>query len=261
LKNVLQDNGGIAYDLQQLAAPGADQVLCYDFGTTAAKGFTLGDGLAFSGDTIRLEHLGMGDLEDPNDDRIMFWDDGAGSMQWLDPTWGLEISATQLRLVDVAASSTDPIDISSGLITLDITALTNTTIPSLAKNTFEFVIDDGGTPKALTLQDMGIWVQAAQGTQTLALTDANSLMEMNGSVTITIPTNASVAFQTGTVILFVNDHASATCTIDAAAGVTLNSIFHPGGTDSASDTLLAGGMAVLIKTATNEWSLSGDIST
>jgi hypothetical protein len=58
LKNVLQDNGGIAYDLQQLAAPAADQVLCYDFGTTSAKGFTLGDGLEFSGDTIRLEHLG-----------------------------------------------------------------------------------------------------------------------------------------------------------------------------------------------------------
>lgn len=54
LNDVLIDNGGILKDLQQLAAPGADALLAYDFGTTSAKGFTLGAGLAFSGDTINL---------------------------------------------------------------------------------------------------------------------------------------------------------------------------------------------------------------
>jgi hypothetical protein len=261
LKNVLQDNGGIAYDLQQLAAPGADQVLCYDFGTTSAKGFTLGDGLEFSGDTIRLEHLGLGDLEDAGADRLLFWDDGAGFLQWMAPTNGLSISGTSLVLTDYAPTTGRPIGWTSGVPDLDITALANTTIAALAANTFEFVIDDGGTPKAISLQDFGMWVQQGAATQTLALTDANSVMEMNGGVTITIPTNASVPFVLGTCIVFVNDHASSNCTIDAAAGVTLNSIYHPGGTDSASDSITAGGMAVLIKTGTDEWSLSGDTIT
>jgi hypothetical protein len=62
LKNVLQDKGGIAYDLQQLAEPTEDKVLCFDFGTLAAKGFTLGTGLAFSGDTI-VPADKIGDIE------------------------------------------------------------------------------------------------------------------------------------------------------------------------------------------------------
>jgi hypothetical protein len=174
---------------------------------------------------------------------------------------GITANANDVALTDYTPTTGRPVGWTSGVPDFDITALADTTIAALNANTFEFVIDDGGTPKAISLQDFGMWVQEAQATQTLAAADANSVMEMNGGVTITIPTNASVAFILGTCFVFVNDHASSACTITASAGVTLNSVYHPGGTDGASDTLTAGGMAVLIKTGTNEWSLSGDITT
>ena len=47
--------------------------------------------------TISMSHLGFQNLSDPNDDRIAFWDDGAGSMQWLDIGSNLSISGTTLN--------------------------------------------------------------------------------------------------------------------------------------------------------------------
>ena len=61
-------------------------------------------------------------------------------------------------------------------------------------------------------------------TYTLVLTDAGKTVTLNNAsaVTVTIPTNASVAFETGTQIRLVNKGAG-TVTVAAAGGVTLNS--------------------------------------
>lgn len=48
---------------------------------------------------VGLAHGGTGaSLTDPNDDRMMFWDDSAGSTAWLDPTNGIEISDTSVQM-------------------------------------------------------------------------------------------------------------------------------------------------------------------
>lgn len=48
---------------------------------------------------VGLAHGGTGaSLTDPNDDRMMFWDDSAGAVTWLDPTNGLETSNTSLQM-------------------------------------------------------------------------------------------------------------------------------------------------------------------
>ncbi|MHA1408820.1 MAG: hypothetical protein ACTSQY_00630, partial [Candidatus Odinarchaeia archaeon] len=67
----------------------------------AHSGITLtaGTGLSGGGDisanrTFSLSHLGIESLTDPNDDRILFWDDGAGATAWLDLGDFLEISGT-----------------------------------------------------------------------------------------------------------------------------------------------------------------------
>jgi hypothetical protein len=61
-------------------------------------------------------------------------------------------------------------------------------------------------------------------TYTLVLTDAGKTVTLNNAsaVTVTVPTNASVAYETGTVINLVNKGAG-TVTVTAAGGVTLNS--------------------------------------
>lgn len=80
---------------------------------------------------------------------------------------------------------------------------------------------------------------------TLAIGDAYGIVEMNnaGANTLTVPTNASVAFTIGTKIKIVQTGAGAT-TIAAAGGVTVNNAGAVGGQWKS---------ALLYKTATNTW--------
>lgn len=88
---------------------------------------------------------------------------------------------------------------------------------------------------------------------TLVLGDAGKYVRMNvGSANdLTVPTNASVAFPIGTVIQ-VRQVGSGQTTVVAASGVTINS----------AETLKLrkqGSSAALIKVATDEWDLTGDL--
>ena len=90
---------------------------------------------------------------------------------------------------------------------------------------------------------------------TLVLTDADKLVEMNvGSANnLTIPLNSSVAFATGTQILLAQYGAGQT-TIVATSGVTVRS----NGAKLKLNAQYSG--ATLIKIATDEWYLFGDIA-
>ena len=56
-----------------------------------------GTGIAVAADTVSLSHLGIESLTDPNADRIMFWDDSAGVVQWLTLGTGLSITDTTIN--------------------------------------------------------------------------------------------------------------------------------------------------------------------
>jgi hypothetical protein len=90
----------------------------------------------------------------------------------------------------------------------------------------------------------------------LVLGDADKLVEMNvGSANnLTVPTNASVAFPVGTQILIAQYGAGQT-TVVASGGVTIRS--------SGNKLKLSAqyAMATLIKIATDEWYISGDLTT
>jgi hypothetical protein len=92
-------------------------------------------------------------------------------------------------------------------------------------------------------------------TYTLVLADKGELVAMdNGSAnTLTIPTNASVAFPVNTRIDLSQDGAGQT-TIAVAGGVTLNSA------GAATKLRAQWSGASLIKRATNTWQLVGDIT-
>jgi hypothetical protein len=104
-------------------------------------------------------------------------------------------------------------------------------------------------------QDSTITTNRQTASYTLALTDANKLVEMNvGSANnLTVPLDSTVAFPTGTQIL-LSQYGSGQTTIVATGGVTIRS----SGGKLKLNTQYSG--ATLIKIATNEWYLFGDIT-
>jgi len=91
----------------------------------------------------------------------------------------------------------------------------------------------------------------------LALSDVGKVVSMNNasSNTVTIPTNATVAFAVGDVINVVQRGAGVT-TIDGAVGVTVNGVSGGNGAITARWQGVA-----LLKVDTNEWIASGSIGT
>ncbi|HEY1027431.1 MAG TPA: pyocin knob domain-containing protein [Pseudomonas sp.] len=100
-----------------------------------------------------------------------------------------------------------------------------------------------------TKQDKSAVIGTAT-TRTLALTDAWNYLRPNttGAITLTVPTNASVAFEVGTEITV---RALGNVTLASASGVTLNA--PSGGTLSMTARMTV----TLKKVATNEWDVIG----
>lgn len=89
-------------------------------------------------------------------------------------------------------------------------------------------------------------------TYTLVLTDVAKVVSLTNAsaITLTIPTNASVAFPTGTQILLYQGGAGQVTV--SGAGVTIRA--------QASKTKIAGqyGVAGLLKVGTDEWVMFGN---
>lgn len=114
----------------------------------------------------------------------------------------------------------------------------------------EFVSGGGGGGSAVD-------INAQTGTTyTLVLGDAGKLVTLtNGSpITLTVPTNASVAFDTGTVIALAQLGAGIV-TVEGDTGVTIN-----GATPGDEDMAGQWATATLTKLATNTWLLSGGLA-
>ena len=121
-------------------------------------------------------------------------------------------------------------------------------------------LSGGGTSGTVTLSfDYGVGNQAIENAQTgttytLALSDAGKMVTLSNAsaITLTIPTNASVAFPVNTRIDILQ-YGAGQVTV-AGAGVTINS--------SGSKLKLTGQYsgASLWKKATDTWVLIGDIT-
>jgi len=91
---------------------------------------------------------------------------------------------------------------------------------------------------------------------TLTLADAGTHIYKGGTTafTVTIPTNASVAFPIGTTITFVNDNVTSAMTISIAASDTLRWAM----LGTTGSRVLGGyGIATIIKVAATVWMISG----
>jgi hypothetical protein len=117
-------------------------------------------------------------------------------------------------------------------------------------------LSDADVKTFLDVSQAGVSEKYSDGNDhTLVLTDRGKTIEMtdNSSNTVTIPTNSSVAFPTGTVIWVVQSGSGQT-SIAPASGVTLRS------RSSMRKISAQYGVVRLWKEDTNTWILSGDIA-
>ncbi len=142
--------------------------------------------------------------------------------------------------------------IASGATVTNIDGLTinSTTIPS-SVTLVSTAATQTLTNKTLTAPVINLATNAQAGSYTLVLTDSYDLVEMSGGGTLTVPTNASVAFPVGTQINVLQTGASQVTV--GGAGVTIN------GTPGLKLRTQWSG-ATLIKRATDTWVLVGDLS-
>lgn len=91
-------------------------------------------------------------------------------------------------------------------------------------------------------------------TYTLVLGDANTVVELDNAsaITLTVPTNASVAFPVGTPV-YLMQYGAGQVTVAAAGGVTIK-------TAASLTTRAQNSFLGLVKLGTNTWVLYGDMT-
>lgn len=115
----------------------------------------------------------------------------------------------------------------------------------------KIVIGDGSSTKEFTPNTLTL--NAQTGTSyTLVLADRDKLVTLNNAaaITLTVPTNASVAYATGAVIN-IQQIGAGQVTVVGDTGVTVNG--------TGTKTRAQWSAASLVKTATDTWTLIGDI--
>jgi len=154
----------------------------------------------------------------------------------------------------------------SGTTTLQANAVAGTTTLTLPAATDTLVgrsTTDTLTNKTLTTPTINdarqnLTLNAQTGTTyTLVLTDNGRLVTLSNAaaIAVTVPLNSSVAYATGAIVNIQQIGAGAV-TIQGAAGVTITST---GATATAPITRAQYSAASIIKTATDSWTVIGDI--
>jgi len=142
------------------------------------------------------------------------------------------------------------------LTTPVISTITNTgtlTLPTSTDTLVGRATTDTLTNKTLTAPVVNISLNAQTGTTyTLVLTDNGKLVTLTNAaaITLTVPLNSSVAFPIGAQVA-IQQSGAGEVTVAAAVGVTLNA--------TGTKTRVQWSGAVLVKTATDVWTMLGDL--
>ena len=152
-------------------------------------------------------------------------------------------------LLGLAPGTSGNVAISNG------TSWTSATVTSFAGTvtaTSGSTISDGTT--AFAIGYLAIPQNAQSGNYTLVLIDGGKHIYStnSGAQSITIPTNASVAFPIGTALTIVNNGTTAITSV-----TTSLTVYQAGTTNTGNRTLATKGIATCLKVATDTWFISG----
>lgn len=151
--------------------------------------------------------------------------------------------------------------LTSPTITTPTMTLATTSSTTSGRISFDASVDKlyvGDGTQAVEFASSTLITNAQTASYTLVLADKDKIVEVSNAAanTVTIPTNATAAFPTGTQINIVQTGAGQT-TISGTSGVTVNST----GATAASPKLRARwSSATAIKRGTDSWVVIGDIA-
>ena len=162
------------------------------------------------GTDVALADGGTGaSLVDPNADRIMFWDDSAGAVDWLTPGTGLTITTTSIAVTGMFTVANN---LSEGTAA---TIRSNIGLGTMATQAASAVAITGGTMSAVTVttgtnaqptavsSETGGTLTAASANKTVVLATAptinNSVFAANDYVTVYNNTSGSLTITAGTI--------------------------------------------------------------
>ena len=236
------DNDAMLQDIQAITGSAADGLLAWDQGTTTVKLFTCGAGLEFSGDTVNLK------------DAVA----GAGlaigsSIMSVGGGYGITANANDVQVTDVVAGVAQPVVITDGTVTFDLSSISTLDIAGVAQAADGILMSTAGTLKVLPMDKVGSKIVAAS-TLTIDADSEVNVIHVNAGAsdyTATIEAEVTKDFPIGTEIGFIcQSTGTITLAINSDTLTSLNSSL----TVSAS-----GGGAYAVKTASTVWSLIGDL--
>lgn len=137
------------------------------------------------------------------------------------------------------------------LPTLTDTLVSRTATETLTNKTIDY---NSNTITNLPAANLDLTLNAQTGTTyTLVLSDKNKLVTLSnaGAITLTVPTNATAAFATGSQVN-IQQIGAGQVTVAGAGGVTL--------TGTGTKLRAQYSAATLIKTGTDSWTMVGDIT-
>ena len=283
LNDVLADNASLLQDLQALADPNADRLLMWDDSANAMVFLSLdtNSGLAFdltnikidlndlatfSGTIVDGDFISMVDVTDGSSNKMTFaLFEGdlevakliGGVANLVDPTGVALTAGTGLSY----SSGGDSFGV-SGTMILDPSGISTMNITNINVTEDGMLMSDDGVIKIMPLDEAGVDVITSSVAQTFALADAQTyqLLILDTDRTWDVPTNAAVAFKIGTCIL-IGTRDAADLLLSSSSGVRLTSSLRSGtGLTAGDHTILAGGTAMVIKVATDEWMVMGAVT-
>ena len=158
-------------------------------------------------------------------------------------SWGVRGSSSGTTTLVASA-------VASGTLTLPAT--TDTIV---ATNATQTLTNKTLTSPTINDAKQNLTLNAQTGTTyTLVLADNGKLVTLDNAspITVTVPLNSSVAFATGAIVN-LQQIGAGQVTVAGASGVTLNG--------TGTKTRAQWSAASLVKTATDTWTLIGDITT
>ena len=215
-------------------------------GTLATNPMTTAGDIVYGGASGLPTRLAAG-----SDSYVLTYDSATSAPKWTAVDAGYSSPTIGSTLIGSGATVTTiaGLTLTTPVISLNTTSNSGTGRISWDSTNKLLQIGDGSI--VTNIAPFTVNQTAKTANYTLTLSDANTLIQMNGAYEFTVPLNATVAYPIGTQITLIALTTGATVTF--TSGIT--SYYSPGLKIRA-----AGSMATLIKLSTDTWALTGDLS-